>query len=48
MTVPLTELLQAEDMLLDQSFPLKNSGPNSTIKLKIALKVMPAAGTQPC
>uniref|UniRef100_A0A3B3RRH3 Extended synaptotagmin 2 n=1 Tax=Paramormyrops kingsleyae TaxID=1676925 RepID=A0A3B3RRH3_9TELE len=42
MTMPLTELLQAEDMLLDQSFPLKNSGPNSTLKLKIALKVRPA------
>ncbi|XP_023694479.1 extended synaptotagmin-2 isoform X2 [Paramormyrops kingsleyae] len=40
MTMPLTELLQAEDMLLDQSFPLKNSGPNSTLKLKIALKVL--------
>ncbi|XP_048866680.1 extended synaptotagmin-2-like isoform X2 [Brienomyrus brachyistius] len=40
LTMPLTELLQAEDMLLDQSFPLKNSGPNSTLKLKIALKVL--------
>lgn len=39
LTVPLSSLLQEEDMTLTQCFPLKNSGPSSTIKLKMALRV---------
>lgn len=37
--VPLSSLLVEEDMTLTQCFPLKNSGPSSTIKLKMALRV---------
>lgn len=39
LTVPLSGLLAEEDMRLTQCFPLKNSGPSSTIKLKMALRV---------
>uniref|UniRef100_A0A3Q1C2I5 Extended synaptotagmin-like protein 2b n=1 Tax=Amphiprion ocellaris TaxID=80972 RepID=A0A3Q1C2I5_AMPOC len=39
LTVPLSGLLVEEDMTLTQCFPLKNSGPSSTIKLKMALRV---------
>lgn len=39
LTVPLGILLEEEDMTLTQGFPLKNSGPNSIIKLKMALRV---------
>ncbi|XP_072219222.1 extended synaptotagmin-2-like isoform X2 [Leuresthes tenuis] len=39
-TVPLTSLLQAEDMTLNQRFPLKNSGPSCTLKMKMALRVL--------
>uniref|UniRef100_A0A8C4F338 Extended synaptotagmin-like protein 2b n=1 Tax=Dicentrarchus labrax TaxID=13489 RepID=A0A8C4F338_DICLA len=39
LTVPLSSLLAEEDMTLTQCFPLKNSGPSSTIKLKMALRV---------
>ncbi|XP_017262284.1 extended synaptotagmin-2 isoform X2 [Kryptolebias marmoratus] len=38
--VPLSSLLTEEDMTLTQCFPLKNSGPNSTIKLKMALRIL--------
>uniref|UniRef100_A0A8C9WM37 Extended synaptotagmin 2 n=1 Tax=Scleropages formosus TaxID=113540 RepID=A0A8C9WM37_SCLFO len=38
-TLPLTELLEAENMTLEQRFPLKNSGPSSTLKLKMGLRV---------
>uniref|UniRef100_A0A7N6AJ28 Extended synaptotagmin-like protein 2b n=1 Tax=Anabas testudineus TaxID=64144 RepID=A0A7N6AJ28_ANATE len=37
--VPLSGLLNEEEMTLTQCFPLKNSGPSSTIKLKMALRV---------
>lgn len=37
--LPLTRLLEAEDMTLNQRFPLKNSGPSCTLKMKIALRV---------
>uniref|UniRef100_A0A673AUL2 Extended synaptotagmin-like protein 2b n=1 Tax=Sphaeramia orbicularis TaxID=375764 RepID=A0A673AUL2_9TELE len=37
--VPLSSLLVEEDMTLTQCFPLRNSGPNSNIKLKMALRV---------
>lgn len=39
LTVPLSILLEEEDMTLTQGFPLKNSGPSSIIKLKMALRV---------
>lgn len=39
-TVPLGSLLAEEDMTLTQSFPLKNSGPSSAIKLKMALRIL--------
>uniref|UniRef100_A0A8C5HNL8 Extended synaptotagmin-like protein 2 n=1 Tax=Gouania willdenowi TaxID=441366 RepID=A0A8C5HNL8_GOUWI len=38
LTVPLSDLLLVEDMMLNQCFPLKNSGPSSSIKLKMALR----------
>ncbi|XP_062338234.1 extended synaptotagmin-2 isoform X2 [Osmerus eperlanus] len=38
--VPLTELLEAEEMMINKRFPLKNSGPSCTLKLKMALKVL--------
>ncbi|XP_011927682.1 PREDICTED: extended synaptotagmin-2 isoform X3 [Cercocebus atys] len=38
--VPLSQLLTSEDMTLNQRFQLSNSGPNSTIKMKIALWVL--------
>lgn len=39
LTVALSGLLAEEDMTLTQSFPLRNSGPSSSIKLKMALRV---------
>ncbi|XP_054878329.1 extended synaptotagmin-2 isoform X3 [Poeciliopsis prolifica] len=40
LALPLTRLLEAEDMTLSQRFPLKNSGPSCTLKMKIALRVL--------
>ncbi|CAN9506356.1 unnamed protein product [Ophioblennius macclurei] len=40
LTVPLSGLLAEEEMTLTQCFPLKNSGPSSTIKLKMALRIL--------
>lgn len=40
LTVPLSSLLEEEDMTLTQCFPLRNSGPSSTIKLKMALRIL--------
>uniref|UniRef100_A0AAX7SSX4 C2 domain-containing protein n=1 Tax=Astatotilapia calliptera TaxID=8154 RepID=A0AAX7SSX4_ASTCA len=40
LTVPLSSLLVEKDMTLNQRFPLKNSGPSSTIKLKMALRIL--------
>ncbi|KAE8290535.1 Extended synaptotagmin-2-A [Larimichthys crocea] len=40
LTLPLTQLLEAEDMTLNQRFPLKNSGPSCTLKMKMALRVL--------
>ncbi|XP_072307061.1 extended synaptotagmin-2 isoform X3 [Eucyclogobius newberryi] len=40
LTVPLSSLVVEEDMTLTQCFALKNSGPNSTIKLKMALRIL--------
>ncbi|XP_051755892.1 extended synaptotagmin-2 isoform X2 [Ctenopharyngodon idella] len=36
----LGSLLKEADMSLSQQFPLQNSGPNSTLKLKMALRVL--------
>lgn len=40
LTLPLTRLLEAEEMTLNQRFPLRNSGPSCTIKIKMALRVL--------
>ncbi|KAG7224984.1 hypothetical protein INR49_014901 [Caranx melampygus] len=40
LTVPLSRLLAEEEMTLTQCFPLRNSGPSSTIKLKMALRIL--------
>ncbi|XP_034470082.1 extended synaptotagmin-2-A isoform X1 [Hippoglossus hippoglossus] len=40
LTLPLSRLLEAEDMTLDQRFPLKNSGPSCTLQMKMALRVL--------
>ncbi|XP_051910054.1 extended synaptotagmin-2 isoform X2 [Hippocampus zosterae] len=40
LTVPLSGLLAEEDMTLTQCFPLKNSGPSSSIRFKMALRVL--------
>uniref|UniRef100_A0A671NNX3 Extended synaptotagmin-2-like n=1 Tax=Sinocyclocheilus anshuiensis TaxID=1608454 RepID=A0A671NNX3_9TELE len=40
MRVALGSLLKEVDMTLNQQFPLQNSGPNSTLKLKMALRVL--------
>uniref|UniRef100_A0A8C8K2P7 Extended synaptotagmin 2 n=1 Tax=Oncorhynchus tshawytscha TaxID=74940 RepID=A0A8C8K2P7_ONCTS len=39
LSLPLTRLLEAEDMTLHQRFDLKSSGTSSTIKMKMALRV---------
>ncbi|KAI3374205.1 hypothetical protein L3Q82_006064 [Scortum barcoo] len=40
LTMPLSRLLEAKDMTLNQRFPLKNSGPSCTLKMKMALRVL--------
>ncbi|KAL0966008.1 hypothetical protein UPYG_G00289480 [Umbra pygmaea] len=40
LNMPLENLLEAEDMTLQQRFPLKNSGPTCTLKLKVVLRVL--------
>ncbi|XP_063317413.1 extended synaptotagmin-2 isoform X3 [Pelmatolapia mariae] len=40
LTLPLTRLLEAEEMTLNQRFPLRNSGPSCTLKIKMALRVL--------
>ncbi|XP_077955803.1 extended synaptotagmin-2 isoform X1 [Gasterosteus aculeatus] len=52
LTFPLSRLLEAEDMTLNQRFPLRNSGPNCTLKMKMALRVLcldksPSSGSNP-
>uniref|UniRef100_A0A1A8EM74 Extended synaptotagmin-like protein 2 n=1 Tax=Nothobranchius korthausae TaxID=1143690 RepID=A0A1A8EM74_9TELE len=39
-TQPLKELLGAENMTLSQRFPIKNGGPNCSLKMKMALRVL--------
>uniref|UniRef100_A0A7M4FUJ8 Extended synaptotagmin 2 n=1 Tax=Crocodylus porosus TaxID=8502 RepID=A0A7M4FUJ8_CROPO len=38
--LPLSQLLEREDLTMHQRFHLNNSGPNSTINMKIALRVL--------
>lgn len=38
--LPLSQLLTSDDMTMNQRFQLSNSGPNSTLKMKIALRVL--------
>ncbi|XP_068002126.1 extended synaptotagmin-2 isoform X3 [Melanerpes formicivorus] len=38
--LPLSQLLESEDLTMHQRFQLSNSGPNSTIYMKIALRVL--------
>ncbi|XP_062284960.1 extended synaptotagmin-2-A-like isoform X1 [Scomber scombrus] len=40
LTLPLSQLLEANEMTLNQRFPLKNSGPSCTLKMKMALRVL--------
>ncbi|XP_045077547.1 extended synaptotagmin-2 isoform X2 [Coregonus clupeaformis] len=40
LTVPLSGLLVEEDMTFTQQFSLRNSGPSSTLKLKLTLRVL--------
>ncbi|KAM6918444.1 extended synaptotagmin-2-A [Xenentodon cancila] len=40
LTVPLSNLLVAEDMTLYQGFTVKNSSPSCTLKMKLALRVL--------
>ncbi|XP_018094130.1 extended synaptotagmin-3 isoform X2 [Xenopus laevis] len=45
--VPLHRLLSHEELTADQRFPLTNSGPNSTIKMKIVLRVLQIEAPEP-
>ncbi|XP_023106604.2 extended synaptotagmin-2 isoform X2 [Prionailurus viverrinus] len=38
--IPLSQLLTSNDMTMNQRFQLSNSGPNSTLKMKIALRIL--------
>ncbi|XP_058879291.1 extended synaptotagmin-2-like isoform X3 [Acipenser ruthenus] len=38
--LPLINVMEAEEMTLTQRFPIKSSGPNSTLKLKLALRIL--------
>uniref|UniRef100_A0A8C8VJT6 Extended synaptotagmin 2 n=1 Tax=Pelusios castaneus TaxID=367368 RepID=A0A8C8VJT6_9SAUR len=38
--LPLSQLLASEDLTMHQRFQLSNSGPNSTVNMKIALRVL--------
>ncbi|XP_066897819.1 extended synaptotagmin-2 isoform X1 [Kogia breviceps] len=38
--IPLSQLLTCEDMTLNQRFQLGDSGPNSSLKMKLALRVL--------
>uniref|UniRef100_UPI00398EF3D1 extended synaptotagmin-2-like isoform X4 n=1 Tax=Pristiophorus japonicus TaxID=55135 RepID=UPI00398EF3D1 len=38
--LPLKQLLEAEDLTMNQRFQLNNSGPSSTIKMKIMLRIL--------
>uniref|UniRef100_A0A671K592 Extended synaptotagmin-2-A-like n=1 Tax=Sinocyclocheilus anshuiensis TaxID=1608454 RepID=A0A671K592_9TELE len=38
-SLPLSKMLQEDQMTISQQFPLKNSGPGATLKMKMALRV---------
>ncbi|CAI9598878.1 unnamed protein product [Staurois parvus] len=38
--IPLSQLLTSENMTINQRFQLNNSGPNSTLKMKVALRIL--------
>ncbi|XP_055520539.1 extended synaptotagmin-2 isoform X1 [Leucoraja erinacea] len=38
--LPLKQLLQAEQLTINERFPLTNSGPTSTLKMKIMLRIL--------
>lgn len=40
MTLPLTQLLEAENMTLSHKFPLRSAGPSATLKMKMALRIL--------
>uniref|UniRef100_UPI00358F2B71 extended synaptotagmin-2-like n=1 Tax=Myxine glutinosa TaxID=7769 RepID=UPI00358F2B71 len=40
LSIPLQKIIAADDLTLDQSFLLNQSGPNSFLKMKIALRVL--------
>nr|XP_057916521.1 extended synaptotagmin-2 isoform X3 [Doryrhamphus excisus]XP_057916522.1 extended synaptotagmin-2 isoform X3 [Doryrhamphus excisus]XP_057916523.1 extended synaptotagmin-2 isoform X3 [Doryrhamphus excisus]XP_057916524.1 extended synaptotagmin-2 isoform X3 [Doryrhamphus excisus] len=40
LSVPLSNLLAEDDMTMTQCFPLRNSGPSSSLKLKMALRIL--------
>lgn len=40
LTVPLTSLIEAKDMTLNKSFPLRTTGPSASLKMKMALRVL--------
>lgn len=40
LTIPLSQLLASEQLNLDQRFQLSNSGPSSSIKMKLALLIL--------
>uniref|UniRef100_A0A8C2BFQ2 Extended synaptotagmin-like protein 2a n=1 Tax=Cyprinus carpio TaxID=7962 RepID=A0A8C2BFQ2_CYPCA len=39
-SLPLSKLLQEDQMTLSQRFPLKNTGPGATLKMKMALRIL--------
>uniref|UniRef100_A0A8C1V3D9 Extended synaptotagmin-like protein 2a n=1 Tax=Cyprinus carpio TaxID=7962 RepID=A0A8C1V3D9_CYPCA len=39
-SLPLSKLLQEDQMTISQRFPLRNSGPGSTLKMKMALRIL--------
>ncbi|XP_072010071.1 extended synaptotagmin-2 isoform X2 [Engystomops pustulosus] len=40
LTIPLSKLLASDDLTMNQRFQLNNSGPNSVINMKIALRIL--------
>uniref|UniRef100_A0A672N478 Extended synaptotagmin 2 n=1 Tax=Sinocyclocheilus grahami TaxID=75366 RepID=A0A672N478_SINGR len=38
-SLPLSKMLQEDQMIISQQFPLKNSGPGATLKMKMALRL---------
>ncbi|XP_016108073.1 extended synaptotagmin-2-B-like [Sinocyclocheilus grahami] len=39
-SLPLSKMLQEDQMIISQQFPLKNSGPGATLKMKMALRIL--------